>query len=118
MTNSDQSLERIEEKLADHDRQFIIIEDKLAEHDGRLARIEDKLTEHDGKLARIEDKLTNHDRQFLSIENKLDKMVTDNEKFNDRFGNYQQSTQWVVQLAFSLIASATLTVIITSVFRK
>jgi len=46
------------------------------------------------------------------------KILTDNEKFNDRFSNYQQATQWVVQLAFTLIASATLTVIITSVFRK
>ncbi len=56
---------------------------------------------------------------------KLDQIVADNDdfkaelsKFNDRFSNYQQATQWVVQLAFTLIASATLTVIITSVFRK
>lgn len=48
----------------------------------------------------------------------LDKISTDNDKFNDRFTNYQKATQWVVQLAFTLIASATLTVIITSVLRK
>ena len=40
------------------------------------------------------------------------------ERFNDRFTNYQQATQWVVQLAFTLIASATLTVIITAVLRR
>lgn len=40
------------------------------------------------------------------------------ERFNDRFTNYQQATQWVVQLAFTLIASATLTVIITAVIRR
>jgi len=49
---------------------------------------------------------------------KLDKLSNDNEKFNDKFDNYQKATQWVVQLAFSLIASATITVIITSVLRK
>ena len=48
----------------------------------------------------------------------VDRLSTDNEKFNDRFSNYQQATQWVVQLAFTLIASATITVIITSVLRK
>ncbi|KKJ00874.1 hypothetical protein PROH_06015 [Prochlorothrix hollandica PCC 9006 = CALU 1027] len=48
----------------------------------------------------------------------VDKLSADNEKFNDRFSNYQQATQWVVQLAFTLIASATITVIITSVLRK
>jgi len=40
------------------------------------------------------------------------------ERFNDRFTNYQQATQWVVQLAFTLIASATITVIITSVIKR
>ncbi|WP_088891197.1 hypothetical protein [Leptolyngbya ohadii] len=52
------------------------------------------------------------------LADKLDKLSADNEKFNDRFTNYQQATQWVVQLAFTLIASATVTVIITSVLRK
>ncbi|MBF2026285.1 MAG: hypothetical protein IGS48_05900 [Oscillatoriales cyanobacterium C42_A2020_001] len=42
----------------------------------------------------------------------------DQEKFNNRFDNYQKATQWVVQLAFTLIASATLTVIITAVFKR
>jgi phage shock protein A len=48
----------------------------------------------------------------------VDKLTTDGERFNDRFATYQQATQWVVQLAFTLIASATITVIITSVFRR
>lgn len=42
----------------------------------------------------------------------------DVKKFDERFAEYRQATQWVVQLAFTLIASATLTVIITSVLRK
>ncbi|MBF2025621.1 MAG: hypothetical protein IGS48_02480 [Oscillatoriales cyanobacterium C42_A2020_001] len=39
-------------------------------------------------------------------------------QFDTKFTNYQKATQWVVQLAFTLIASATLTVIITSVLKK
>lgn len=61
---------------------------------------------------------------LTDVINRLDKLSADvekltvgSERFNDRFGNYQQATQWVVQLAFTLIASATLTVIITSVLK-
>lgn len=48
----------------------------------------------------------------------LDKFNDRFDRYQDRFDNYQKATQWVVQLAFTLIASATLTVIITSVLRK
>ena len=48
---------------------------------------------------------------------RLDKLSTDVETFNERFENYQKATQWVVQLAFTLIASATITVIVTSVLK-
>ena len=68
---------------------------------------------------------TNKEPTLADVIEKLDKLSTevdklsrDSEKFNDRFSNYQQATQWVVQLAFTLIASATITVIITSVVRK
>ncbi len=61
---------------------------------------------------------TNKEPTLADVIEKLDKLSRDSEKFNDRFSNYQQATQWVVQLAFTLIASATITVIITSVFRK
>lgn len=52
------------------------------------------------------------------LADKIDKLAAEQEKFNDRFSNYQQATQWVVQIAFTLIASATLTVIITSIVKR
>ncbi|WP_448598831.1 hypothetical protein [Thermoleptolyngbya sp.] len=59
------------------------------------------------------------------LSDKLDRLSSDVEifsgdlkKFDERFADYRQATQRVVQLAFTLIASATLTVIITSVLRK
>jgi hypothetical protein len=63
------------------------------------------------KLDRLSTKV-----EKLSIDVEATNEKTD--KFNDKFDNYQKATQWVVQLAFTLIASATITVIITSVFRK
>jgi tetrahydromethanopterin S-methyltransferase subunit B len=61
------------------------------------------------------DKLTtNVDKLTTNV----DKLTTDVEKFNDRFSNYQQATQWVVQLAFSLIASATVVIIVSNVLNK
>ena len=58
--------------------------------------------------------LAENQQEFTS---KLDKLTTEQEQFNNRFSGYQQATQWVVQLAFTLIASATITVIVTSVLR-
>lgn len=51
------------------------------------------------------------------LANKIDELVKEVKTFDEKFSNYQQATQWVVQLAFTLIASATVTVIITSVVR-
>ncbi|MFB2836179.1 hypothetical protein [Floridanema evergladense] len=67
------------------------------------------------KLATDVDKLSTHVDKLAA---EFDKLSRDSEKFNDRFSNYQQATQWVVQLSFTLIASATITVIITSVLRR
>jgi outer membrane murein-binding lipoprotein Lpp len=82
-------------------------------------------TNTDDRLDRIEQKLdhlsTTVDNLSTTVDNlstTVNRLSADNEKFNDRFSNYQQATQWVVQLAFTLIASATITVIITSVLRK
>ncbi|MBO9998782.1 MAG: hypothetical protein J7641_07190 [Cyanobacteria bacterium SID2] len=40
------------------------------------------------------------------------------EGFNQKFDSHQKATQWVVQLAFSLIAAATVTVIVSTVLGK
>jgi predicted nuclease with TOPRIM domain len=61
------------------------------------------------------DKLAQNQEQLAQNQKQL---TQEQERFNDRFSNYQQATQWVVQLAFTLIASATLTVIITAVLRR
>jgi hypothetical protein len=56
--------------------------------------------------------------ELRGINDRLDQLETQNDKFNDRFANYQQATQWVVQLAFGLIASATVITIISTIFKR
>ena len=52
-----------------------------------------------------------------TLTTRVDTLTTRVDTFNDRFDNYQKATQWLVQLAFTLIASATITVIVTSVLK-
>lgn len=70
-------------------------------------------------LQSIKDSETRLEKQ---IDNKIDNLKTQIDSkidtFNERFDNYQKATQWVVSLAFSLIVSATLITIISSVFRR
>ena len=52
-----------------------------------------------------------------TLTTRVDTLTTRVDTFNDRFDNYQKATQWLVQLAFTLIGSATITVIVTSVLK-
>ena len=83
----------------------------------------------DDALVRIEQKLdalsSDWDKKFDSIATKVEALSddvealsTNLERSNDKFDNYQKATQWVVQLAFTLIASATITVIVSSVLTR
>jgi hypothetical protein len=49
------------------------------------------------------------------IEARLDSKI---DAFNERFDNYQKATQSLVFLAFGIIASATLIIIVSSIFRR
>ncbi|MCA2666944.1 MAG: hypothetical protein ACOVOV_12785 [Dolichospermum sp.] len=61
------------------------------------------------------DDTQDNQQQILTELRELKKEV---EQFNQKFDNYQKATQWVVQLAFSLIAAATVTVIVSTVLGK
>ncbi len=63
----------------------------------------DKLAQNQERLAQDQERLAQNQERFSQDQ--------------ERFSNYQQAMQWVVQLAFTLIASATLTVIITAVVK-
>ena len=56
--------------------------------------------------------------EFKDLKDEFKDLKSDVETFNEKFDNYQKATQWVVGLAFSLIGSATVITIISSVFRR
>jgi len=63
----------------------------------------DRLAVGQERLAENQERLTAEQERFNA----------EQKQFDERFSTYQKATQWIVQLAFSLIASATITVIIT-----
>lgn len=67
------------------------------------------------QLGTLDNRISN---QLDSIEQRLESETDRRERFDEKFSNYQQAIQWVVQLSFTLIASATITVIITAVLKR
>ncbi|MBE9156815.1 hypothetical protein IQ265_08225 [Nodosilinea sp. LEGE 06152] len=47
----------------------------------------------------------------------IQKLTEETKELNIRFAAYQQASQWVVKLAFGLLATATITTIVTAVVR-
>lgn len=69
-------------------------------------------------LGRVTTDLDGLKHEVTNLKQEFTGLKQDVEKSSDKFSNYQQATQWVVQLAFTLIASATITVIVTAVLKK
>jgi hypothetical protein len=53
-----------------------------------------------------------------SLAESIREQSAESKELGIRFSAYQQASQWVVNLAFGLLATATITTIITAVFRK
>jgi len=68
----------------------------------------DKLAEKVDKNANAIDKLSEN----------INKLAEESKESSIRFTAYQQASQWVVNLAFGLLATATITTIVTAVFRR
>ena len=75
----------------------------------------DRLTGDVEKLTGDVEKLTGDVEKLTGDVEKLDR---DSERYNDRFSNYQQATQSLVNLAFGLIASATVITVVSAVFKR
>lgn len=102
--------------------QSITPEPTLRDVFDRIESIDKKFDSKFDHLSSDVESLSGNVKRLSGDVEKLDKDVEkldkDVEGFNNRFSDYQQAVQWVVQLAFSLIASATVTVIITSVLHR
>lgn len=69
------------------------------------------------RLERIEGKLDILTTDVEELNGKVGVFADKVERFDDKFDTYQKSMQWVVQLAFTLIASATITIILSTVLK-
>jgi hypothetical protein len=70
------------------------------------------------ELQQVLSSLTDLKTDITDLKTDVSGLKTDVENSNTKFDNYQKATQWVVNLAFSLIASATLITVVSSVFRR
>jgi len=82
------------------------------------------MTTSDNRLDRIEalvEKNASAIEQNSQIVEKVTediaKLTEQNKELNIRFSAYQQASQWVVNLAFGLLATATITTIVTAVLK-
>lgn len=72
-------------------------------------------TSSDERLDRIEQKLDTLAETVGVLAGRVNTIFGEVERSNDKLDTYQKATQRGVQLAFTLIASATITVIISTV---
>ena len=75
------------------------------------------VTPEEPTLTDVLERLNELSGEVTELSGEVTQLSEEVKKFDERFSNYQQATQWVVQLAFGLIASATLIVVVTSVFK-
>jgi hypothetical protein len=54
----------------------------------------------------------------VDVDTRIDKLDTKIDNYNEKFDTYQKANQSVVNLAFTLIASATLVTIVSSIFKR
>jgi ABC-type multidrug transport system fused ATPase/permease subunit len=66
----------------------------------------------------LEERFNEIDERFNKLEKDIADSNTKVDQFQTRFDDYRTATQWVVQLAFGLIASATVITVVSSVFRR
>ncbi len=76
------------------------------------------MTKMQTELQQVLESISELKTEFTSLKTEFTGLKTDVETFNTKFDNYQKATQWVVNLAFSLILSATAITIFSSIFRR
>ncbi len=69
-------------------------------------------------LTDVIESLKNISTQVDHLSTEVDRLSTDVEKSNDKFEIYRQANQSLVNLAFSLIASATVGLVISLIFKR
>lgn len=83
-----------------------------------LQDIATTLQEVVNKVNNLDTKVNNLDAKVNSLDQDVKKLTLENERSNDKLTNYQQASQSLVNLAFSLIASATVITVVSAVSKR
>lgn len=76
------------------------------------------LNEQGQRLDRIETTLESHGKRFDAIETVLTNLVTEIKIYDSKLDTYQKASQQVVNIAFGLLATATLAIIVPAVLSR
>lgn len=90
----------------------------LKEQGQRLEQISQDLESQGGRLDRIETTLENQGGRLDRIETALGSLITEIKIYDGKLDAYQKASQQVVNIAFGLLATAALSVIIPAVLNK
>ena len=77
-----------------------------------------QVKELDTKVNILSTKFIEMDTKVGNLDEDVKKLFLENERSNDKLTNYQQASQSLVNLAFSLIASATVITVVSAVFKR
>ncbi len=69
-------------------------------------------------LDKLADSVSNLGEDIKENTDAIKQLREESKEQEIRFSAYQQSSQWVVNLAFALIASATVTTLASAIFRR
>jgi hypothetical protein len=72
----------------------------------------------DEMLDKLADSISNLGGDIKDNTDAIKQLREESKEQGIRFAAYQQSSQWVVNLAFALIASATVTTLASAIFRR
>ncbi|NJL47411.1 MAG: hypothetical protein HC929_07845 [Leptolyngbyaceae cyanobacterium SM2_5_2] len=75
------------------------------------------MTASSDRLDRIEALVEKNSEAIEKNSEAIQKLTEESKELSIRFAAYQQASQWVVNLAFGLLATATITTIVTAVIR-
>jgi hypothetical protein len=73
---------------------------------------------NDEMLDKLADSISNLGVEVKENTEAIKQLREESKEQGIRFAAYQQSSQWVVNLAFALIASATVTTLASAIFRR
>ena len=92
--------------------------DAIAANKDAIAANKDAIAANKEGIAANEEAMTKNLEIVRKNSESIEKLTEQSKELNIRFNAYQQASQWVVNLAFGLLATATITTIVSAVVNK